>query len=251
MRCKLTFLVLPFVFLLGVESANAQAPNSLPAEVARWLQSVQRLQQKHEGSAICIREVPVGKLAEATAAVSSPRGDSVSPMIEQDLLLALTRRYPCPFDPRDVPVSLASSEALQGFWKLSTSSLALKTNRFKEDPFGDLRCQTLGFMRGGEMRVIEQTGTGDCLPLTLADIQGLSSFPNLKWRSSGGGDLTIRRVRQEMDEVWGAYVVSADFERKGVKFLKGDLLLYMKQFGPISGEGRGTLYFRHFQPFKP
>jgi hypothetical protein len=74
-----------------------------------------------------------------------------------------------------------STSELEGGWVLAVGSQRLKTNRFKEDRFGNTDCQAFGFFKSGRMSYIEQRGRGTCLPVTGADLLG-SISSGLKWR---------------------------------------------------------------------
>jgi hypothetical protein len=235
------------LMFLGSSMAGAQSSRDLSPELMRWIESLKRITAPNEGTTVCTKDIPLAKLEVAINDHVRTLGGAVPVVSEPEMLQGLIKRYPCPFDPRDVPVREVSASELEGGWVLAVGSQQFKTNRFKEDPFGNTDCQAFGFFKSGRMGYIEQRGRGTCLPVRVADLSGAISS-GLEWRSVNSGELTIRRISQNVEEVWAAYRVESDFIHKGIKFASGDLLLYLRNFGPVSSQGRGTLYFRHFQP---
>lgn len=251
---KIKLFVFAMTMLCAATSSMTQAADDAAKENALkelylLVQSIGRIGDRNEGTAVCIQGLPLAKIEAAINDHVRTLGAKESASSEQEMRLGLIKRYPCPFDPRDVPVSLVASSALEGGWALAAGSRRLNTNRFKEDPFGFADCQAIRFFKNGKVGVVEQSTSGACSRITNDDFLG-SINNGLEWSESSSGELVINRSRQNAIEIWRVYRVTNDFEKKGAKFLVGDMLLYLTKFGPVTSEGRGTLYFRHFRPMK-
>lgn len=202
----------------------------------------------YDGKSICAKGATMMGLAQALQEYSMAhpeKGDRLSP---KDIYVSLIERFPCPFNPKEVPLRHATNTDLFGYWALVPESLKIKTNSFRKDPFPST-CQYFSFAEDRDMRSIDMITNDACPSVTAADFKAAKALPRvIDWKVGPNGMLEITRTDiPNYIESWEAFIATNSFTQSGVTFKPGDLLLYMAQFGQTKRDGIGTLYFRQFR----
>jgi hypothetical protein len=163
--------------------------------------------------------------------VIAPTGQVSNEMVQS----ALVTLFPCPFGPFRKELAPAKSAEVNGVWVFPTASqvfrLPPKSPAKVPTAPAPVNCDALAFYEKGEMRSAIVAGQGACPFKKASDMDSSRKTPRvMTWSMLSDGRMGVSRsdVKGHIEE-WDVLSVKQPFEQYGVKFLAGDLVMYLRR----------------------
>lgn len=168
------------------------------------------------------------------------------------VLLAMSTRYPCPFSPYGrAELRPAARADLEGTWLMPETSMKLflppSSPSWQQERIVPMKCEVVGFLPEGESRTAELRGAAIKCPDKADEFATPRALPRVvSWDMPSPGRIVLTRtdVPGHVEE-WEAFVVQAPFEFAGVSFKVGDLIEYARKHPKV--QQPFAYRFRHLQ----
>ncbi|GFK93023.1 hypothetical protein NNJEOMEG_00852 [Fundidesulfovibrio magnetotacticus] len=135
---------------------------------------------------------------------------------------------------QDSPGRFATPEEVRGYWTLVPWTDALKATN-AQDPW-KLPYQTFAFLPGGVFVSHMASEDARDTPRTLDELARILP-KTTRWGFDKGFLVISRADDPKHPEIWGVNLITREFERGGVRFLPGDLLMSLD-------DGKGNVIYR-------
>jgi hypothetical protein len=207
--------------------------------------------EKQNGGFVCSGEHKnVQSIAELTLRflkAGKPQGPIDSNMTQA----ALYSLFPCPFSPYRKELAPATEQDVMGAWVFPQAS-----QRFRSPPRLNIKpptapdpvvCEGLGFFEQGEHRRLITGGKSECAAKSVASFKIERAKPvQLSWRMIEKGRMAVSsKANAKHIEEWDALLVKSSFEQYGVKYMPGDLIMYLRK--TADNQTNIAIEFRHLQ----